>query len=83
MNLTIDLPEEKSSILTAKAKAQGLSTEAYARRVLERDLAPDWLRNSWESAQAAGLDGMSAEEIDAEIAAARQARRSAKPQPSA
>ncbi len=79
MNLTIDLPEEKSGILAAKAKAHGLSTEAYARQVLEQDIVPDWLRNSWESAKASRLDGMSAEEIDAEIAAARQARRSGRP----
>lgn len=83
MNLTIDLPEEKSAILAAKAKAQGLSTEAYVRRVLEQDLAPDWLRSSWESSQAAGLDRMSADEIDAEIAIAREARRPARPQPGA
>jgi hypothetical protein len=81
MNLTIELPEEKTAILAAKARAQGLSTEAYARRVLEQDLAPDWLTKSWERAQTSGLDRMSAEEIDAEIAAARQSRRPARSQP--
>jgi hypothetical protein len=83
MNLTIELAEDESTILTAKAPAQGLSTEAYARRVLELDLVPDWLRESWETSQATGLGGMSAEEIDAEIAAGRQARRFGKPEPSA
>jgi predicted nucleic acid-binding protein len=41
MNLTIDLPEEKTAALAAKARAQGLSTEEYARQVLEHDLAPN------------------------------------------
>lgn len=37
--------------------------------------APDWLRKSWESAKQLNLDTLSAEEIDAEIEAARKARR--------
>ena len=37
--------------------------------------APDWLRNSWESAKRLGLDRLSMEEIDTEIKAARRARR--------
>jgi hypothetical protein len=49
--------------------------------VLEHDLAPEWLQKSWESAKDAGLDRMSADEIDAEIAAARQARHTARFQP--
>lgn len=36
---------------------------------------PEWLRRSWESAQEHGLDRLSAEEIDAEIAAVRKAPR--------
>lgn len=35
----------------------------------------DWLQSSWESATQLGLDQLSMEEIDAEIAAARQTRR--------
>ena len=81
MSLMIDLPEEKTAVLAAKARAQGLSTEEYARQVLEHDLAPEWLQQSWESAKDAGLDRLSAEEIDAEIAAARQARRTTRLQP--
>jgi plasmid stability protein len=78
MHLTIDLPEEKTAILTAKAGAQGVSTEEYVRQVLEHDLAPDWLQKSWEGAKAAGLDRLSVDEIDAEIAAARKARHNAR-----
>lgn len=59
--------------------ARGVSAEQYALPVLERDLAPDWLRKSWSSAKEAGLDQLSMDEIEAEIARARQARREAKP----
>lgn len=36
--------------------------------------APEWLRRSWDTAQEQGLDRLSAEEIDAEIASIRKAR---------
>ena len=49
--------------------------------MLQQDLAPEWLRQSWESAKDAGLDQLSMEEIDAEIAGARKARREARSQP--
>jgi len=61
--------------LIAKATARGVSAEQYALQVLEQDLAPEWLRRSWASAKEAGVDQLSMDEIDAEIAAARQARR--------
>ena len=73
--LTIDLPEEQKAALAAKARARGLSAEQYAREVLEQDLIPGWLQKSWTTAKEAGLDQLSAEEIDAEIGAARKARR--------
>ena len=60
-----------------------LATEEYARLVLERDLVPEWLRKSWESARQAGLDTLSMDEIDAEIAAARKARRESRLNPGA
>lgn len=37
--------------------------------------APGWLRNSWESAERLGLAGLSMDEIESEIEAARKARR--------
>jgi plasmid stability protein len=80
-SLTIELLEEQKAALAAKAQAHGLSAEEYARQVLQRDLAPQWLRKSWESAKEAGLDSLSMEEIDAEIAAARKARREPRLQP--
>jgi hypothetical protein len=38
-------------------------------------LPPDWLQESWESAKQQGLDHLTMDEIDAEIAAVRRARR--------
>jgi plasmid stability protein len=81
MTLTIDLPDEQTAVLAAKARAQGLSTEEYVRQVLQHDLVPEWLQKSWESSRQAGLDQLSVDEIDAEIAAARNARRQSRLQP--
>ena len=83
MSLTIQLPEEQQAALAAKARARGLSIEQYASQVLQQDLAPEWLRKSWEIARQTGLDRLSIEEIDAEIAAARNARRESRPKPDA
>jgi hypothetical protein len=79
--LTIELPEEQKALLAAKAQAKGLSAEEYAQQVLEHDLVPEWLRKSWETSKATGLDQLSTEEIDAEIVAARKARRESRLQP--
>jgi plasmid stability protein len=38
MTLRIDLPEDKTAALAAKARTKGLSAEQYAREVLEHDL---------------------------------------------
>jgi plasmid stability protein len=75
MTLTIALTDEQTAALMAIACAKGLSLEEYARQVLEHELAPEWLRKSWDSAKKAGLDQLSMEEIDAEIAATRKHRR--------
>jgi plasmid stability protein len=81
MTLIINLPDEQTAALAARARAQGLSAEEYARQVLEHDLAPEWLRKSWESSRRDGLDQLSGDQIDAEIAAARKARRESRLQP--
>jgi plasmid stability protein len=81
MTLTINLPDAQTAALAAKAQARGLSAEEYARQVLEHDLAPDWLQQSWETSKQAGADQLSRDEIDAEIAAARKARRESRLQP--
>ena len=82
-SLIIELPEDQKAALAAKAQARGLSPEEYARQVLRQDLAPEWLRKSWETAKETGVDRLSAEDIDAEIAAARKARRETRPRPGA
>jgi hypothetical protein len=41
--------------------------------------APEWLQLSWQNAKDNGLDQLSADEIEAEITAARKARRESKP----
>jgi plasmid stability protein len=41
MTLKIDLPDEKTAALTAKARSLGLSAEQYARQILEHDLASE------------------------------------------
>lgn len=81
MTLTINLSDEQQAALVAKASAQGLSAEEYARQVLQHDLAPEWLQKSWESARQTGLDQLSTEEIEAEIAAERKERRESRLQP--
>jgi plasmid stability protein len=81
VTLNINLADEQTAALMVKAQARGLSAEEYARQVLEQDLAPDWLRKSWESSKQAGLDELSTDEIDAEIAAARKTRRESRLQP--
>jgi len=80
VTLTIDFPDAEATALAAKARARGVSTEVYARQVLEHDIAPDWLRRSWESAAQDGLNRLSTDEIDAKIAASRKARNTARPQ---
>jgi hypothetical protein len=49
--------------------------ESISVRVLSPDAAPEWLQQSWESAKQLGVDALSMDEIDAEIDAARKARR--------
>jgi hypothetical protein len=81
MTLIIKLPDEQTAVLAAKARAKGLTAEEYARRVIEHDLVPEWLQQSWASSERDGLDRLSTDEIDAEIAAARKARRESRLQP--
>ncbi len=79
MNLTIKLPDEDVQVLKANVTARGASAEQYVLQVLEQDLAPEWLRKSWATTEESGLDQLSMDEIDAEIATARRARREANP----
>ena len=79
MDLTIRLPDIDGQALQAKATAHGVTAEQYALQLLEQDLAPTWLRASWSTAKESGLDELSMDEIEAEIAAARRARHESNP----
>jgi hypothetical protein len=81
MTFSIELADEEIAALVAKARASGLSPAEYARQILAQDLVPDWLQGSWEASRQAGADRLSMEEIDAEIAVARQDRRADRLQP--
>jgi plasmid stability protein len=83
MTLTIDLSDDQTAALAVKARAKGLPAEQYARQVLQNDLVPEWLRKSWDTARQQGLDQLSMDEIDAEIAAARKVRNESRPLPGA
>jgi len=48
--------------------------EAISIRALSDASAPEWLQKSWQSAERLGLDRLSSDEIDAEIADARNSR---------
>ena len=67
-------PNQKMAIESLLGRAV-TENEAISIRTMASVSAPDWLQESWESAKRLGLDRLSVEEIDAEIAAARQARR--------
>lgn len=52
MTFTIDLPEDQVEALRARAEAQGVSAEQYARQVIEHDLRPaqpisEMMREIW------------------------------------
>jgi len=53
--------------------------EEIGIRTTTSPTTPEWLQASWKSAKEQGLDQLSIEEIDAEIAAARKARRESRP----
>ena len=72
-------PDQKAAIesLLGRSVAQD---EAISIRTIASVSAPEWLQQSWHSAKRLELDRLSNQEIDAEIAAARKARRD-RPQP--
>jgi len=71
-------PNQKAAIegLLGRAIAEN---EEISIRTITMPSPPDWLKESWESAKRQGVDQLSMEEIDAEIAAARKARRERRP----
>jgi hypothetical protein len=71
-------PDQKTAIESLLGRSVA-ENEAISIRTLASACAPEWLQQSWETAKRAGLDRLSVEEIDAEIDAARKARRNRQP----
>lgn len=66
-------PDQKMAIESLLGRAVS-EDEAISIRTATGPTAPEWLRESWESAERMGLNQLSMEEIDAEIDAARRNR---------
>lgn len=71
-------PDQKMAIesLVGRSIAEN---EEISIRATTSPSAPEWLQASWKIAQEHGLDQLSVEEIDAEIAATRKERRERRP----
>jgi len=67
-------PDQRTALEGLLGRSVG-DEEAISVRAITPAAVPDWLRQSWESSQELGLDRLSMDEIDAEIQAARMARR--------
>jgi len=71
-------PDQKLAIESLLGRSIAENEEITIRTTTSPS-APEWLQASWESATEQGLDRLSMEEVDAEIAAARKARRERQP----
>ncbi|MGA9527907.1 MAG: hypothetical protein WBS24_07325 [Terriglobales bacterium] len=71
-------PDHKMAIESLLGRSIA-ENEEISIRTTTSPSAPEWLQASWKSAEEQGLDRLSMEEIDAEIAAARKARRENRP----
>jgi hypothetical protein len=71
-------PDQKMAIESLLGRSIAENEEISIRTTISPS-APEWLQASWKSANEQGLDQLSMEEIDAEIAAARNARRERRP----
>ena len=68
------LPDQKMAIVSLLGRSIAENEEISIRTTIPPS-APEWIQESWKGAKDQGLDQLSLEEIDAEIAAARKARR--------
>ena len=68
-------PDQKLAIESLLGRSIA-DDESVSVRTLASGSAPEWLQQSWETAEQAGLSMLSTAEIDAEIDAVRKARRS-------
>jgi hypothetical protein len=71
-------PDQKMAIESLLGRSTAANEEISIRATTSPSV-PEWLQASWKSAQEQGLDQLSVEEIDEEIAAARKAGRGHRP----
>jgi hypothetical protein len=74
-----DLSQDQKTAIESLLGRAIAEDDAISIRTVAPASAPEWIQKSWESAERLGLDRLSMEEIDAEIDAARKARRSRQP----
>jgi hypothetical protein len=74
-----DLSPDQKMAIERLLRRSITEDEEIIIRTTASPAAPEWLKKSWESAKEQGLDQLSIEEIEAEIAAARKARRERRP----
>jgi hypothetical protein len=67
-------PDQKAAIEGLLGREVG-DNEQISIRTVAQPHAPDWLEDSWQSAERQGVDQLSMEDIDAEIASARKEAR--------
>jgi len=67
-------PDQKMAIESLLGRSVA-EDEAISIHAIASAAAPEWLQESWDSAKRSGVDRLSMDEIDAEIDAARKARR--------
>jgi hypothetical protein len=67
-------PDQKMAIESLLGRSIA-ENEEISIRTTASPSAPEWIQESWKSAKEQGLDQLSMEDIDAEILAARKARR--------
>jgi hypothetical protein len=71
-------PDQKTAIESLLGRSIA-ENEEISIRTTASPSAPEWLQASWKSAKEQDIDQLSMEEIDAEIAAARNGRRERRP----
>lgn len=74
-----DLSPEQRIALESLLGRPIAPNEVISIQAVPSAAVPEWLQKSWESAKHQGLDQLSVDEIDAEISAARKARRNSQP----
>lgn len=78
IQLAKDLSPDQKTMIESILGRSIADEDAISIRALKSADAPEWLQQSWATAKQYGLDELSAEEIDAEIDAARKARKAAR-----